>query len=238
MSDQRFHFKEFSVAQNNCAMKVGTDGVLLGAWAQIPDTTKSILDIGTGTGLIALQLAQRCDCETVDAIEIEDRAFEQAVENFENSPWSFRLYCYHASLEEFKDEIDEKYDLIVCNPPYYNGTYPSKSAERKLARQIQEMSFESLLEAVADLMSPKGTCAFVLPFSHERDFTDLAKSNGLFPHRITRVRGSENSEFKRSLLQMKREEQSVSPEELTIETERHVYTDEYISLVRDFYLKM
>jgi HemK-like putative methylase len=99
-------------------MKVGTDGVLLGAWVKVSDDTESILDIGTGTGLIALQMAQRTGAETIDALEIENKAFEQAVENFENSSWADRLYCYHTSLQEFEEEIEEQYDLIVSNPPY------------------------------------------------------------------------------------------------------------------------
>ena len=107
MSGKPFNFKEFSIQQDQCAMKVGTDGVLLGAWVKVSDDTESILDIGTGTGLIALQMAQRTGAETIDALEIENKAFEQAVENFENSPWGDRLYCYHASLQEFEEEIEE-----------------------------------------------------------------------------------------------------------------------------------
>ena len=114
-----FKFKEFTINQDQCAMKIGTDGVLLGAWTSIKENPYSILDIGTGTGIIALQLAQRTDAETIDAIEIDDKAYEQAVENFENSDWGDRLFCYHASLEEFVAEIDEKYDLIISNPPFF-----------------------------------------------------------------------------------------------------------------------
>ena len=123
MSNKAFQFKEFIVAQDRCAMKIGTDGVLLGAWVDVPEHINSILDIGTGTGLIALQLAQRSDAEIIDALEIEPQAFEQAVENFENSPWSDRLFCYHASFQNFVSEIDDKYDLIVSNPPFFNDTF-------------------------------------------------------------------------------------------------------------------
>ena len=238
MSDRPFQFKQFSVAQENCAMKVGTDGVLLGAWVRIPKAAGSVLDIGTGTGLIALQIAQRSDCDTIDALEVEARAFEQAVENFENSPWSDRLFCYHASLVEFHTEIEDRYDLIVCNPPFHDATYLSEGSERNLARQRQQMSFESLLDAVGDLLSPGGTCAFVIPCDHESEFLVLARRNGLFPERITRVRGNSSSPLKRSLIQMNRNEGSVSAEELVVESQRHVYTPEYVSLVRDFYLKM
>lgn len=113
-----FQFKQFTINQDRCAMKIGTDAVLLGAWAPIEHQPLSILDIGAGTGVLSLMLAQRCDAMTIDAIEIDDNAYEQCVENFENSPWSDLLFCYHASLEEFTEEIEETFDLIVCNPPF------------------------------------------------------------------------------------------------------------------------
>ncbi len=238
MPDHQFHFKEFSVSQEHCAMKVGTDGVLLGAWTRIPGEAESILDIGTGTGLIALQLAQRSDCPVIDAVEIEDRAFEQAVENFENSPWSDRLFCYHASLDEFSIEIGETYDLIVSNPPYFNKHDAPMNPGRKLARQREKMSYASLLGSLAVLLSPGGSCAFIVPYEDEEEFRKLARENGLYPGRITRVRGTESSPIKRSLLQFDRTEQVAIEQELVIELSRHVYTKEYIDLVRDFYLKM
>jgi len=116
--DKPFAFKKFSVNQDRCAMKIGTDGVLLGAWATISHNPFSILDIGTGTGILALMLAQRSHAENIEAIEIDDAAFEQAADNFENSPWGDRLFCYHAAFNEFVEEIDDKYDLIISNPPF------------------------------------------------------------------------------------------------------------------------
>lgn len=219
-------------------MKVGTDGVLLGAWTEIPTEAESILDIGTGTGLIALQLAQRSDCPVIDALEIEDGAFEQAVENFEDSPWSDRLFCYHASLEEFYREIGESYDLIVCNPPYFDSHEAAMDPRRKMARQREELNYESLLGSVSGLLTPQGSCAFILPWEDEGEFRELARQFGLYPARITRVRGTESSPLKRSLLQLDRSAQSPVEQELVIELSRHVYTAEYIDLVRDFYLKM
>ncbi|MCK4562074.1 MAG: methyltransferase, partial [Flavobacteriaceae bacterium] len=130
MSKKPFKFKEFTVHQDKTAMKVGTDGVLLGAWVTLNESINSALDIGTGTGLIALQLAQRDEIELIDAIEIEPNAYEQSVENFENSDWGNRLFCYHASLQEFVKEIDEKYDLIISNPPYYNDTFKELDINR------------------------------------------------------------------------------------------------------------
>lgn len=238
MSDKPFHFKEFSILQDQSAMKVGTDGVLLGAWTKIPQDTGSILDIGTGTGLIALQMAQRSEAETIDALEIENKAFEQAVWNFENSSWADRLYCYHASLAEFKEEMEEQYDLIISNPPYFNDTFKELNQERALARHTYKLSYKELLASTDKLLSPAGSCAFIIPFKEESDFLSLASSKELYPFRMTRVRGTEQSDIKRSLLQLARHSTQVIPDELIIEKSRHVYTDDYISLVKDFYLNM
>jgi tRNA1Val (adenine37-N6)-methyltransferase len=238
MSKATFSFKEFSLSQDKSAMKVGTDGVLLGAWTQISENVGSILDIGTGTGLIALQLAQRCDSEIIDALEIEPSAFEQAVENFESSPWSDRLFCYHASLQEFHLEIDDKYDLIVCNPPFYNNSYRAQGEQRNLARQSEMLGFEELLLGVAALLNPQGTCAFIVPHDQEQILTDLGSKQGLHAYRITRVKGSPERPVKRSLIQMQRQKAGIEISNLTIETSRHNYTQDYIDLVKDFYLKM
>ena len=120
-----FYFKKFSISQDRCAMKVGTDSVLLGAWSSLNHSPKTILDIGSGTGILALILAQRSFAEIIDAIEIEAEAYEQCVHNFESSNWADRLFCYHASLEEFIVEIDESYDLIISNPPFYTDNFKS-----------------------------------------------------------------------------------------------------------------
>jgi tRNA1Val (adenine37-N6)-methyltransferase len=111
----KFSFKKFSIEQDRCAMKVGTDGVLLGAWTPIENNPFSILDIGTGTGIIALMLAQRSNAEQIDALEIDEEAYEQSVDNF-NSPWGDRLFCFHAGLDEFVEEPEDEYDLIISNP--------------------------------------------------------------------------------------------------------------------------
>jgi len=126
-----FQFKEFSVAQDHCAMKIGTDGVLLGAWVSLQHEF-SVLDIGTGTGILSLMMAQRSNAELIDAIEIDGPAFEQAVQNFENSPWGDRLFCYHASLQEFADEIDDSYELIISNPPFYTDQHTLQKITNEL----------------------------------------------------------------------------------------------------------
>lgn len=233
-----FKFKQFTIQQDRTAMKVGTDGVLLGAWVNLDSNPVSILDIGSGTGLIALMLAQKSQAELIDAIELDDDAYEQTVENFENSNWSDRLYCYHTSLQEFADEVDDTYDLIVSNPPFYTATYKELEKKRAMARHTESLTYDELLKGTAKLLSEGGSCTFIIPFSEKNKFIEIARSLKLFPNRITKVKGTENSPVKRCLLQCSFTEQPIVLDELVIELERHVYTSEYKRLVKDFYLKM
>ncbi|WP_204344932.1 tRNA1(Val) (adenine(37)-N6)-methyltransferase [Psychroserpens algicola] len=233
-----FQFKQFTVNQDQCAMKIGTDGVLLGAWTSVEQHPFSILDIGAGTGVLSLMLAQRSHAEVIEALEIDDSAYEQCVDNFEQSPWNDRLFCYHASLEEFAEEIEDQYDVIICNPPFYSETFKTKSKQRDLARFQDAMPFEHLIESVAVLLSESGLFSVVIPFSEEQQFIAMASNAGLFPKRITRVKGSPASELKRSLIEFTYSKTEVETSELIIETERHHYTKDYIELTKDFYMKM
>lgn len=235
----KFQFKKFSIGQDRCAMKIGTDGVLLGAWAPIDNNPFSILDIGTGTGIIALMLAQRSGAAQIDALEIDENAYEQATENFENSTWNDRLFCYHAALDEFVEEPEDEYDLIISNPPFYTEDYKSENEQRDLARFSDAMPFEDLIEAADLLLSENGIFAVIIPFKEEERFIDLCAEVELFPVKATRVKGSPKTPIVRSLLAFKRYELSVlEADELIIEINRHEYTDEYIELTKDFYLKM
>lgn len=221
-------------------MKVGTDGVLLGAWAPIDHKPFSVLDIGAGTGLIALMLAQRSQAEQVDAIEIDENAFEQCVDNFENSPWNDRLFCFHASLDDFMDDLeDEEYDLIVSNPPFYSEDFKTENESRDLARFQDALPFEDLVEAASVLLSETGVLAVIVPYKEEVRLITLAEEYHLFPLKITRVKGTPTAEIKRSLVAFSFAETHELPiDELVIETTRHQYTEDYIALTKDFYLKM
>jgi tRNA1Val (adenine37-N6)-methyltransferase len=234
-----FQFKQFTVQQDQCAMKIGTDGVLLGAWCPTENNPKTILDLGAGTGILSLMLAQRTQADQIDAIEIEENAYEQCVENFENSPWSDRLFCFHAGLDEFLDEPEDEYDLIISNPPFYSEDFKTNKTERDLARFEDAMPFEDLVEAADLLLSENGVFAVIIPFKEEERFFKLCEEVDLFPIKVTRVRGTSKTPIIRSLLAFKRYELPVLiADELVIESSRHQYTEEYTALTQDFYLKM
>jgi tRNA1Val (adenine37-N6)-methyltransferase len=234
-----FKFKQFSVQDNKSAMKIGTDAVLLGAWCPVDDNPKRILDIGAGTGILSLMMAQRTDADQIDAIEIDEDAFEECVENFENSPFADRLFCFHAELDEFVQEPEDEYDLIICNPPFFAETVKSNNLQRDLARFQDAMPFEDLIDAADLLLTEDGIFAVIIPFSEEQKFISLCADVDLYPTKATRVRGSQTSEIVRTLLAFKRYEVPlILASELSIEINRHEYTDEYINLTKDFYLKM
>lgn len=220
-------------------MKIGTDAVLLGAWCPIDNNPKAILDVGAGTGILALMLAQRTNADQIDALEIDEEAYEQCVENFENSPWADKLFCYHAALDEFVDDPEDEYDLIISNPPFYSEDFKTADEQRDLARFQDAMPFEDLIEAADLLLSENGTFAVVIPYKEEERFIDLCAEYELYPVKATRVKGSHKTPIVRSLLAFKRYELSVlTADELVIEINRHEYTDDYINLTQDFYSKM
>ena len=244
MSQQPFQFKKFKVHQDRCAMKVGTDGVLLGAWSSIEHEPKSILDIGAGTGVIALQLAQRSSASTIDAIEIDDQAHEQCTHNFENSDWADRLFCYHASVQEFASEMEHKYDLIVSNPPFFkapksiDAQTQNISQERAVARFTDTLPFKHLVVCAAHLLSQNGFFCTILPQTEVASFIEIAAQNKLFISKICTIRGIKTSKIKRCMLAFSTRESKPKTQELIIEVSRHNYTQDYKNLVRDFYVKM
>lgn len=236
-----FKFKEFTVHQDKTAMKVGTDGVLLGAWCSVDQFPDSILDIGSGTGVIALMLAQRADAMTIDAVELDENAYEQTVDNFEKSDWGDRLYCYNSSFQEFADEIaeeEETYDLIVSNPPFYTEEFETKDDARNKARFASSLLFEELIAGISKILSENGVFSTIIPFKEEENFINLAKEHHLFINKVCHVQGNPSSEIKRSLLAFSFHQSEIIKEHLIIEIERHQYTADYINLTKDFYLKM
>jgi tRNA1Val (adenine37-N6)-methyltransferase len=235
MSRKPFQFKQFAIYQDKTAMKVGTDGVLLGAFVS-ETNPKRMLDIGTGTGLIALMMAQKYHEANIEAIEIDLDAFEQAQENFQLSIWSQRLTLFHGDIKHF--EPKKTYDTIVSNPPFYNATFKDLPHQRATARHTLNLNFDTLIEKVALLLSKNGCFYVIIPFYEEGNFIALAKSKGLYPSKILHVKGNPESEIKRSLIQFSFEKRNIEMLTLTIEKSRNEYTQAYIDLTKDFYLKM
>lgn len=234
-----FQFKQFNIKQDKCAMKIGTDGVLLGTWTMLKSEPRNVLDIGTGTGVISLILAQRFGTSEIEAVEIDGAAFEQAIDNFEESPWGDRLFGYHASFQEFFQEVDdEKYDLIISNPPYLSPTKKSENNIRNTARFEDALPFEHLFYGASKLLEEEGIFAIIIPFDRENLVVEIAAKMHLIPSRITRVKGTVKSIVKRSLIEFQFSANAVEENELILEKERHVYTNEYRALVKDFYLKL
>jgi len=236
MANSWFEFKQFRVEQGLSAMKVGTDGVLLGAWAQI-NNAEQILDIGTGTGLIALMLAQRNTQAKIDAIEIDQPAFIQAQENFTNSKWNGRLLAINIAIQDFNPQ--KQYDSIVSNPPFFENSYSAKGKERNIARQTEKLSFVDLLLAVKRLLKKEGSFSVIIPHQSIAEFTDIAINQTLFLNRVTNIYPTSRAKVKRVLLEFSFKKEKIQEDKLVIEPEeRHCYSEEYIKLTKDFYLKM
>ena len=222
-------------------MKIGTDGILLGAWCSLKDNTNKILDIGSGTGVISLMLAQRFNNTTIDSVEIENNAYEQSVENFERSVWVDRLFCFHSTFQDFakeRKEDGETYDLIISNPPFYTDNVKNNNRARNKARSTSFLSFVELISGVSKILSNQGEFTTIIPFKEEAKFIEISKQNNLFLNKICRVKGNNNSDIKRSLLTFSFYKKQLDENNLIIETSRHLYTDEYINLTKNFYIKM
>ena len=216
-------------------MKVGTDGVLLGAWV-IPGNASRILDIGTGTGLIALMVAQRSDA-IIDAIDIDGDATRQAEENFKLSPWKNRIHAINESLQQFTAHTPHRYDLIVSNPPYFMGAHPAPSEARNVARHMDEsLSIEELAGCVKKLLTPAGKFYVILPFMEGMKFMEYAGLQGLFANRLTKVKTKIEKQEKRLMMEFELEKKPLQEDELVIQEEDMAYTQQYIDLTNDFYM--
>ena len=236
---QPFRFKQFEIHQQQSTMKVGTDGVLLGAWANV-DGAKRILDIGTGTGLIALMAAQRNEKANIDAVEIDTNAFEEAAYNFNKSTWSHRLNIFNQSIQDFSETYQLKYDVIISNPPYFINSTKSHNFSKNQVRHTDSLSFDELITAVSQLLSDSGRFSLILPNTEGEHFYHLAKANQLHCSRKVRVRGRADKPVERLLMEFSKEETYEEEGEFVIQksSKRHDYTAAYINLTKDYYLFM
>ena len=236
MRGKGFTFKQFHIDHSRCAMKVGTDGTLLGAWTTLPANGR-ILDIGTGTGLIAIMAAQRTSEAKITAIDIDEDCVLQAQENIAASPWPDRIEVIHSALQEF--DASEKFDVIISNPPYFIDSQLSPDAARSTARHTTTLPFNELVTGVRRLLADGGHFALILPPSEMERFRSIARGV-MFVVRECHVWSTPTSGVRRIMAEF----QAEPPTELTVvekiiieEKGRHEYSEEYRTLTRDFYLK-
>ena len=236
MSNNYFCFKQFAVVQDNTAMKVGTDGVLLGAWCSCAGAQR-VLDVGTGTGLIAMMVAQRSEAQ-VAAVEIDSSACIDAVGNFGNSPWSDRIELFNLPIQEFSVDCQDRFDLIVSNPPFFSNSLKAPSAGRALARHDDTLPVTDLFGCAARLLTDNGRLSVIIPADRLSDYDAEAAHHRLSVVRWAMVRPNPSSPFHRAMVEYGYGDVLVTDEIINIETEEHgIYSPEYIALTRDFYLK-
>lgn len=235
MSSQEFVFKHFKVLQDKCAMKVGTDAVLLGAWVNTGNAEK-ILDIGTGTGIIALMLAQKSS-GLIDAIDMDINAYNQALENAMNCKWKDRVQIHHTSLQKYVTLCDKKYNLIVSNPPYFVGSSKAFEISRTHARHTDQLSFDDLLDGVLKLLDTEGQFNVILPVKESHIFREMAEKDSLFLTKLTRVVTTVDKPEKRLLMRFEFTKKALEENSIVIEQDgRHNYSDAYKELTKDYYL--
>jgi tRNA1Val (adenine37-N6)-methyltransferase len=216
-------------------MKIGTDGVLLGAWAGTKKP-KEVLDIGAGTGLISLMLAQRFPNTQIQAVELDREAYTEAKENVLQSKFNNRIQVRQGDFRTI--EFDQHFDLIASNPPFFHQALKSPTQGRNLARHTDTLPLDVLIRKASELLDDNGSLCIIIPKDRENDAMQVANEIGLRPQRLTNVRGRADLPVKRSLMELSRKEGKLITTELVVEVERHVYTEEYKTLTKDFYLNM
>ena len=234
MANNYFSFKQFTIYQDKSAFKVGTDGVLLGASSDLSGIT-NILDIGAGTGLISLMLAQRCNA-SITAIEPDYDSYIQCVENVSHADWNKRIKVVHSSLQDFNPN-NEKFDLIVTNPPYFCDSLKSPDPRKSSARHNDSLSSDEILEGVERLLNDDGRLQLIMPYVEGNIFIADASKHGLYCNYILKIKPLPESEIRRLILTLSKTRKTPVEKFLTIEHGRHQFTDDYINLTKDFYLK-
>jgi tRNA1Val (adenine37-N6)-methyltransferase len=236
VGNQDFRFKQFAIVQNNATHKVGTDGVLLGAWVDIADA-RLILDIGTGTGLIALMLAQRSSAYTfIDAVELQVPDAAQARENVSRSPWTDRVTIHCTDIKDFA--TDKKYDLIVSNPPFFKDSYLPPSSTRATVRHTSDLPFEILIEKGKDLLSSSGRLAVILPANEGNHFMHLCSLKGLHALRVCSFRSRQHKPVERLLMEFSFQAVPMTKEDLVLYDSNGEWSDGYKKMTKEFYLNI
>lgn len=235
MSNNYFKFKKFTIEQDGCAMKVGTDGCLLGAWFCCEGCHR-ILDIGAGTGLISIMAAQRCNAEIV-GVEIDCTAAEKAAENVKNSPWSDRIKIINTDLQKYHPTLP--FDCIVSNPPYFTNSLKCDNEQRTLARHNDSLTPKLFFSKAKELLLPNGCISLVLPTDTMSEWLEEALFKGFTPHRTTYIKTTPKKAPKRVLIELRQASCGTpATEHLMLEERPGIYSKEACDLLRDFYLKI
>jgi tRNA1Val (adenine37-N6)-methyltransferase len=237
MSNNNFRFKQFVIEQDKSAMKVGVDGVMLGAWADAVNAA-SILDVGTGTGLIAIMMAQRNGTAHIDAVEIDRQSYEQAAKNVNNCKWKERISVIHEKFQTFAETCQKRYDLIVSNPPYFIASLQSPEMQRTVARHSASLTQDDLLKGIDIILADTGKFAAIFPYVEANIFIAKAAAQNLFCNKKLNIKPDSEKPIKRIMLEFSRIKHKLVENIICIETgERHNYTSEYRMFTKDFYLK-
>jgi tRNA1Val (adenine37-N6)-methyltransferase len=232
-----FRFKQFSIVQQNVGMKLNTDGVLLGAWTSVTNR-RALLDIGTGTGIIALMLAQKSNEKArIDAVEIDPLACLDAFTNINNCPFYKKLSLFNSSIQDFILTKHRSYDCIVSNPPYFTDSTSPSTDQKAMGKHTVTLTHTELIDCVAKLLTDRGKFSVILPDNEGRKMIKLAKSRALYPNKITEVSSVVGRGIERLLIEFGRTDTETQIDHLVIKDIDGTYTQDYIDLTKDFYLK-
>lgn len=229
-----FHFKQFSLYHHQSTMKVGTDAVLLGIWAEL-NNVKTVLDIGTGSGILSLLIASRAQV-SVDAIEMDNASASEAKANFKNVTFSDRLNIVHADFKDYSGQTNKKYDLIISNPPFFINDLRPKEVARRMARHTDSLTYSELISGAVNLLNNSGKLVVVLPYIYHFSFLDIAKKHGLSLHKKMLIFPKPCKEPNRINLQLGFDRKVPTDEKFIIREEDGKLTTQYLKFVSDYYL--
>jgi len=236
VGNQWFKFKQFNIRQDRCAMKVGTDGVILGAWASVPGHGR-VLDVGTGTGLLSLMLAQRSKGIDILAVELDKGAAVQAAENVAKSKFRDRIVVHQGNFLDVVTGMDKAFNMVICNPPFFVDSYKPGIRQRSIARHVEELTFENLMAKAGLVLTREGVLSLIVPIGQEQKAVHIALQHGMHLTRALSVVPAPGKFAKRSCLEFAFARKETIRNELVIEQGgRHQYSEAYITLTGDFYL--
>ncbi len=231
-----FQFKQFSVEDNKSTMKVGTDAVLLGAWTKIQNT-KTILEIGTGSGVISIMLAQRSEVK-IEAIDIDKSSVNQASDNFKISPWNKHLAAKHFSLKEFIIESKNQYDLIVSNPPFFIDSLKSPNKNKTRSKHTDELSYSDLIQGLIHFLSPQGRACLILPFTESKSFINLARLENIYLNKQLLIKPKKSKQANRILMEFSFSKTTLEKDEIYLRKADNSFSDKYKNMSKDYYLNL